>query len=441
VYRGLYNPSNGLDPSDFATIGNLNVSLMLQWNQWVHRRVDSVRFVDGGTIRREVSVDFTLPWWFHRVRGTPVDRPSRQLVPLGLLRKGTLVNFNLRNESETVLPLLTTSQNGVVAEASLVALAGLVLESDVPSAIQCDIRQLVTEPPGEARESLTRLFQRRDPANQARAALGRNQTFRSISTALANFRLALTMVDIACHQRRILYFSYHEALWSDRYRSLSKRAYQMVELATGRPRNFLLMVPTAGDADSFHFEAEAPKTLKIAAIAGYTSESRSPETAHKLAIDGSYDRCHVHFPQAKPNSQAAVIISLSPRPTTIVRGALAGSLTILATILLVAIRLDYIKGASAEGMAALLLAFPGLVAAYLSSGGSENPMATDLLWPIRLLAITPVMWSTIATGALVAGTTSPATHAVLWVDAGLAALSAVGLLAIWIRLIVEARDK
>jgi hypothetical protein len=146
MYEGLYDTRKGLSKQDAALIGAMTAKLMFPWNHWVHRRVERAAFCDENALRRNVSVDFTLPDWFHRYRSTPDDRRRRQLVPLGFLRKGVLVNFSLQNECGESLPLLTAPQNAQVAEATLVALAQSTLGKKVPKAIRCDIRSLVREP-------------------------------------------------------------------------------------------------------------------------------------------------------------------------------------------------------------------------------------------------------------------------------------------------------
>ncbi len=66
------------------TVGLLTAQLMLPWDNWVHRRVERVTFTDQDVIQRAVSIDFTLPYWFHERRGTPLHGNDRQLVPLSL---------------------------------------------------------------------------------------------------------------------------------------------------------------------------------------------------------------------------------------------------------------------------------------------------------------------------------------------------------------------
>jgi len=121
---GLYRDAFE-DPHRAAHI----LQLLLSSQTWVHRRVEAVIFRDGTTATRKVSVDFTLPSqaptcavcarWSqangHHPDGDPtgaatLELPPR-LVPITLLPKRSLINFDLRDESGAALPHLELRQN------------------------------------------------------------------------------------------------------------------------------------------------------------------------------------------------------------------------------------------------------------------------------------------------------------------------------------------
>jgi len=438
VYAGLFNTRRGLSAEDFEKVGFLNAALMLRWSQWVHRRVELVRFTDEDVARRNVSVDFTLPWWYHEARGTPEHGIERLLVPLGLLRKGTLVNFDLRDESGSALPLLTTPQNGIVAEASLVTLAGFVLNETVPNEIRCDIRQLVSESANDAQMTLARLFDRRDVAAASRSLLRDDAVFSSVAEVLAKRFLALTMIDLRRHQRRVLHFAYDDSLWTE---SSANTVRGLVTLALGRPRSILFTIPAVADADSYHFEAEAPDGFQISTREGYSTLPSGALPARQITKEGSFQRSHLHFPQAESGAEGAVFIRLRPRPSNIVRGAVLAAALAFAAILFIRLRLGPLKSGPSAGAAAapLLLAFPGLLSLYMARS-DENPMATNLLWPVRVLALTPALWSFLAAAALIGGTTGIVTKVFLWAMVGLAGLSFVLLARTWRVLVPSGRS-
>jgi hypothetical protein len=431
MYRGLFNPRVGLSPEDFREVGNLTAALVLRWNHWVHRRVERSEFADEDVISRRASIDFTLPYWFHERRDTPARGVKRQLIPLGLLRKGTLVNFSLADESRRTLPLLNTAQNRQVAEATLVAIAEQTLDAPVAQAVRCDIRHVVDGDPPHAAQNLATLYERRDAAENQRRQLRGSDLFVRVAEPLASQFLGLTMVDIGWHQRRVIHLSYDESLWINR-RVSARRRFDVATI--GEPRRIVLMVPSVGDADSYHFEVEAPDGLQISARAGFTSYPTEGLTPLALRA-GSYQRAHVHFPQAEQGAEAAVIVELLPRPSAIVRAGFFAALLTTGTLIFLRLRLDAInlESHTLGPAAALLLAFPGLVSLHLARSG-ENAMTTNLLWPLRVLALLPGIAGFIGAAAIVGGSSGRGTGWVLWGMVAIAGLSALFLGQTWFRL-------
>src|SRR5687768_8058014 len=87
-------------------LAGMALRLLLTWPKWIHRRTETVALTDPETIRRRVAVDLTvfedLPPLIHDGKGEPI-----YFVPLALLKKQPLTNFDLRNEGGKALPLLT----------------------------------------------------------------------------------------------------------------------------------------------------------------------------------------------------------------------------------------------------------------------------------------------------------------------------------------------
>lgn len=432
MYRGLFNLRRGLDKDDYAVVGTMTAVLMLRWNEWVHRKVETVTFVDEDAARRSVGIDFTLPFWIHQARGTPQNATKRQLVPLALLRKGTLANFDLRDEANSSLPLLTTAQNRQVAEASLVALANATLQLDVVAdapSIQCDIRHLVEAPARkEGNRALAELFAKRDRHEALRQRLRDDHTFRRVAGPLATHFVALTMVDIARHQRRVFHYGYEESLFDNPLRQRS------VGIALGEPRVLWMMIPRVGDAESYHFEVEAPDGMQVNTHQGVlsTEPSATSQSFRRTSKQGTFQRSHVHFSEAEAGDQAMVLVELRPRESTIVRGAFLAGLMSLALIALVGLRLsEIIAHQGGEAAATLLLAIPGVAVALLSRI-DDNEMSTTLLWPVRQLSMVPGLGSFIAAGAVVGGNDDCATRAVLAAAALIALIGTAALARTWL---------
>jgi hypothetical protein len=105
-----------------------------------------VTFEDRSFMRRRSSVDFTLPLWAFQHLSISGTEPAETAVPITLLAKGALVNFNLSDEGGGAVPLLTGSQAGALAEMALLSAAELILPlGEIPLETGSDIRQLANE--------------------------------------------------------------------------------------------------------------------------------------------------------------------------------------------------------------------------------------------------------------------------------------------------------
>jgi hypothetical protein len=439
VYEGLFDTRKGLSEHDRAQIGVMMARLLLPWSRWVHRRVERVAFCDEDAARREIGIDFTLPHWYHELRQTPQLEARRQLVPLAFLRKGVLINFRLRNEEDTSLPLLTSAQNTQVTEALLCTLAQIVLGDDVPSEIRCDIRSLVSEQPEIARSSYERLLTYDDdPASSARAKLRKDETFTAIAEAFIRSFLALTMLEIRRHERRIVHLSYEDSLWQDRSRSTRNRLRRLQTLAYGSPRTILFMCPAVGDTSSYHFEVESPDGLQVSAREEYV---RIPSgiTPTRTAKGGGFNRAHIHFADADPGSQAVVLTQLLPRRSTIIRSAVVACSLVLVALAVITLRIGNIQHGTqgATTAAALLLSTIGLLGLFLVRSG-ESPMSTTLLVPIRVLAISPIVWSFAAAVVIVGGFSESLTRWLLLATCALTLVSGARLIQTWRRVVLAA---
>src|SRR4051794_19784258 len=93
-------------------IGEHSAECMRQGEDWVHRRVESITWVDERVWRRHVSIDFTIP------EGLPASRRrgDRDLyyVPVASLQKWPpLLNLDLHS-AEGQAHLLTSNGNAVI---------------------------------------------------------------------------------------------------------------------------------------------------------------------------------------------------------------------------------------------------------------------------------------------------------------------------------------
>jgi hypothetical protein len=100
---------------------------------WRHRRVETLTMLSHEQVRRQVSVDFTVPAEFReQLRLSDADEFA---VPLAFLAKRPLVHFDLRNEEGHAIPLLTAEQNTLIGRELLyLTLAGDLEAQDADDA-------------------------------------------------------------------------------------------------------------------------------------------------------------------------------------------------------------------------------------------------------------------------------------------------------------------
>jgi hypothetical protein len=205
-----------LHSRELRAFGLILFALMADWKSWVARRVETVTFADPDTVRRRVSVDFTVP------KLPPVlelDSPPLRFLPLALLRKRRLTNLDLRDEHGCALPLLTRRANGPLAAAALVE-AALALQpnrtiTDLPDGnLSQELWEIATCGRDDAHKAWRSLAQTRTGDSKVerelRTTLTRSWRFLSLANDLSRNFIVLTPLFLANNERRIIKFAYTE---------------------------------------------------------------------------------------------------------------------------------------------------------------------------------------------------------------------------------------
>jgi hypothetical protein len=84
---------------------------------WRHRRVETITLVTHEAVRRQVSIDFTVPEEFRE--SLRLSDGGEYAVPLAILAKRPLIHFDLRNEEGHSIPLLTAEQGRMIGRELL----------------------------------------------------------------------------------------------------------------------------------------------------------------------------------------------------------------------------------------------------------------------------------------------------------------------------------
>jgi hypothetical protein len=360
------------------------------------------------------------------------SQQARIAVPITLLRKNTLAHFNLADEGSNAVPLLSGPQVGALAEMALLATAELALENTVDCSVASDIKHLAWDRrAGEDEErrrspsdTFKRLFSQDRPAADARLKLREDPIFLSLAKDFdANF-IAAVLLTIASGDRRVIHFAYDEEIGKHEYSVQTTK-----ELFGGRlSRRVVVFASAAGDAASFHMEAEAPEGLRISSRVTLTQaqgDASQREVKTRLEKSGSYRRVHIHCNDVQASDRLAVVLRIGPRSSTIVRGATFTSGLTLLAVIAARLQLHNIHKHGAAGAAAVLLVIPTILSIWVARS-QEHPATTQLLWPVRIVASAPAVFGLTAAGVLVsAGVT-------FWSEFALCAMAALLAVATWI---------
>lgn len=104
------------------------LEMILTTPDWIHRRSERVSFLDGSTTRRRTTVDLTVPFSAFELR--PVrSGVTYRLLLVDIAAKVPLVAFDIRNEAGEPIPVLSRTQNGILASNVLVSFATTVAAS------------------------------------------------------------------------------------------------------------------------------------------------------------------------------------------------------------------------------------------------------------------------------------------------------------------------
>jgi hypothetical protein len=205
--------------------------LLRQQAAWRHRRVETVTVIDHEQTRRHVSIDFTVPE--DQREGLRISA-EEFVVPLALLDKRPLVHFDLRNEEQHAIPLLTADQHRTIARELLYRQLEDELADEGYEAAGDLIELVLADEPQDVEADIAALEEAHGIALV---------DFRSSASVLSGSFILWAVVR-GLDRRRVYKFAYDEPL--------------------GRSPDyvFTLGAPGCTEAQSYHLEVAVPEELK-----------------------------------------------------------------------------------------------------------------------------------------------------------------------------------
>jgi hypothetical protein len=234
---------------------------------WINRRVETVEMLSQEETRRHVSIDFTLS----EAQQRSLTTRHGLTVPISVLSKRPLRNFDLREEDTSARPILGRADN---REIALVALLSAALDtlSELPpddvTSLTAELRQIVFEDEPLARAALEAFVTAAQSGDALRAPVWEDAACRSMLRTFATDYVLFAALPLDGPLRRVIKYSYGEDFpleppWEHRRDKYVPRVLWWRICHPDRTW-FVIDCPEAWRAASFHLEIAIPEDLRIA---------------------------------------------------------------------------------------------------------------------------------------------------------------------------------
>ena len=369
-------------------LGVTTYRLLTNVRRWVHRRVERIEIVGTSSARRRVSVDLNIPTNSWGVKGTV-------LVPVAILRKQAIIDFDMRDEQHRSVPVLTRYQTGYATLSMLEAVATALLpksagEKGLSPGLMMELARLAYDADAREPEDAIGDLRKCDEA----AHLLENQVFEKLCRTMASRFLLIVELDPREGARRVVRFSYLQSL-EGRLRFRQRIGWDPTDLA--------VHIPAVDEAGSYHLEIEIPPGLDIRPVQlednqtvgrvwGIASVEGAghPEissTDRLLPSHASERAGRVHFQQigAPLGTDAVGEVWLGASLSGFLLSALAFALFV--PVVLGAVLLGLGGNIETRATTTLLLTVAGIVSVFVARVG-EHSLVSRILFYVRVVVWT-----------------------------------------------------
>jgi hypothetical protein len=391
------------------------LQLLSEESRWIHRRVETVDLLAQELVRRQVTVEFTLP--APLVDELRVGPQGPWCVPIALLEKQPLRHFDLLEDDEW-RPILGREHNGPIASALVLAAARVAIGSEaVDSEVRHELDRVARGDPHDARDAVAVLRRRARHDPQIATILDHDTSGYFVETFAESYMLIALLAKP--HGRRILKYSYDEHL---RFiRGQPGRARRLAGRLGWSPLVIDIAVPAAAHTASYHAEVVVPEELRIDAVV----LDAGTDARLSTDIERGVDRASLHAPGVALDADPVLTVAVSAERSGVPTLAFVIS-AITALLLLLGAAIGRLESPTAGSSVAVLLAGSVLFAATVARGGEHRLVRGIFVGQRWLLSITAV--AALAAAASVAFGASPGARDAIWYAAGGAsALACLGL--------------
>lgn len=373
---------------------------------WVHRRVDSLRLSDGGTTRRHVSVDLTIP-----IDRVVTGSRNQMLVPMGVLEKGSKQRLDASYDGKSI-PILGRLDSSPLSVAML--RAATPDSFDVPPSARGEQAALYAQIAGCSTSQCTEVLAayahwRERHLKLFACSTKRQSEVRSfdglVRLMVRNYVLLGEVPSDLAGRRLVLKYA------MDQEEEFGSRA-------VSRTVSLLQVIPDLGFAASQHFELEVPIGLNVSRLT-LVDVGEDPDGANDV-VETAYSIgrvCHVNLNPRSAGATGVLRADVAVATQGIFRFTV-GTVIALALLVSAAWVIRWFDGhilldgpTIPSPAASIVLIGPALLISWMSRQ-PEHPVVARAVQPLRnilfLVAICLV---------IMAGLAAVAVQHLIWVGA------------------------
>ncbi len=369
------------------------------------------------SIRRSVSVDFTLPAALRPLLAFGYAADSQHVAPIATLEKDRLRRFDLVDEGNCSLPLVSRAQNEEIAHHALLAACQLAVDHEDLGPIEPELsdvlRRVAAGPADEATGALELLLEDAKGGEPQRHAIVQDPRASNLLLDLT-YNYVLLVVLNAPARRRVVKFS-----WDD----FIDQADERTGLRSGlgwMPLTIETEVAAAIRTKSYHAEVEVPEDLRI--VGSVILDRRNHSL---LAFDTDADRAALHAPDVPPAADPILLFGVRAERVGFPTVAWVVAAVIAALLSLGAFWGDLDPGKAGPPISVLLAA--SAVFSGLAASRGQHPLVQRLFIGPRLCLLVSALAALAAASTLAFGLGAPIIEGVWKVAAVVATVSSIML--------------